>query len=98
MERTPIPLRPDRAALHSAALTSLARAAVAVSRAGLDRTIWPVVFAERQWPHDRDVPLLLRAATVPTSTDTANLVSVTYAFLAALVPLSAGADLLGRGL
>jgi len=50
------------------------------------------------WPGDRDVPLILRAAISPARTADVPLAAVATAFLAALVPVSAGADLLKRGL
>jgi hypothetical protein len=95
----PYPLRPDPSAARSAAVTSLARAAIAASMAALDRRVSITRFAERTWPNDRDVPLLLRAAVPPASTTSATtLTHIALHFFASLVPVSAGAQLLNRGL
>jgi Phage capsid family len=82
------------------ALRSLVRAVIATANGTLDRQgLRPHAYAERAWPHDRDVPVLLRTAVAPIAlADAPALAQVQVAFLAALVPLSAGADLLGRAL
>ena len=64
----------------------------------LDTTIRPLEFAQKQWD-DRKVELVLRAAVNPTAlSNTPALAQITTAFLGALVPASAGADLLARGI
>lgn len=54
----------------------------------------------RNWPHDKDVELLVRAAVSPDSmtTTTALVETALVDFVAALGPQSAGAQLLARGL
>jgi hypothetical protein len=90
----PIPLRPDINASRAAAVMSLSRAAISTGLRALDRN-----FAGPAWPHDRDVELVLRAPTTPTSTvNAAALARVAYSFLAALVPVSAAAALISRSL
>jgi hypothetical protein len=91
-----IPLRPDRDARIAAQVTSLIRAALATGMRTLDRSY---AGPEKAWPHDRDVELLLRTQMVPTSTtNAAALAHVAYAFLSALVPVSAAAALISRSL
>jgi len=68
----PIPLKPDYATARNAAVASLIRAAVASALAALDRHTPARESVERVWPGDRDAPLVLRAATSPISTDTAD--------------------------
>jgi hypothetical protein len=95
----PIPLRPDPTALREANVTSLVRATVALGMNALDPSTLPGDYARRTWPGDRDLPLVLRAAVSPASiANTPALATVAAAFLQALVPQSAGADLLQRGL
>jgi Phage capsid family len=54
---------------------------------------------EKTWPHDRDIDLVLRAPVTPSSTtNTAALARVAYAFVDALVPVSAAAALVARSL
>jgi hypothetical protein len=50
-----------------------------------------------RWGNVKNIEMILRAAVSPTTTNTAPLTQVAVNFLAALVPTSAGADLLGRG-
>jgi Phage capsid family len=95
--RTPIPLRPDPAALAARARKSLARALIASARACFepDRDHHRVV--EKMWPHDDAAALILKTARSPASTaDTALLESVVSA--AVLGATGAGAALLARGL
>src|SRR5262249_52937269 len=72
----------------------------AIGRAKVERGVLrPGEFAARAWPGDRGVELILRAAVSPmTIASSEPLATVGPAFLAALVPLSAGADLLERGI
>lgn len=97
--RQGIPLRPDPGLLQDRAIASLTRAAIAVGMNALDRTLSASHFASHEWPEDRAVEYVLRAAVSPTSTATAAaLVQIAYAFLPALTPMSAAADLFGRAL
>ncbi|HEY7413912.1 MAG TPA: phage major capsid protein [Ktedonobacteraceae bacterium] len=90
-------LRDDADAYREAQVTCLTRAVLATSLAKLDASIKPVDFA-KQW-NDSKVELILRAAVSPTSLSSAPaLAQVTTAFLETLVPMSAGADLLARGI
>jgi Phage capsid family len=94
--QSPIPLRPDSQALNRAAVTSLSRACIATGMRTLDRNYGG---HEKTWPHDRDVELVLRAPMSPTSTtNAAALAQIAYAFVAALVPVSAAAALVARSL
>src|SRR5215472_12591719 len=90
----PIPIpTPD------SAMRSLARATVASGLGALTRSLLPSEHAARTWPEDACVPLLLRAVSdLAMVANTPALTVVAEAFLAALVPQSAGADLLRRGL
>jgi hypothetical protein len=79
-------------------IRSLVRAAIATGVAKLDSNIRPAAYAARQWPNDRTVEHLIRGAVSPLSTSSAPPATVTAAFLTTLIPVSAGADLLARGL
>ena len=57
----PIPLRPAPHAIVDNAMHSLTRAAIAHAAAALDCSVSIVRFAEKTWPNDRDVALLLKA-------------------------------------
>jgi hypothetical protein len=101
--RRPVPARPSRtvepAPAGSDALRSFSRAAIAIARNALDPAVNPGDYAARTWPADRNVPMLLRAAVSPFAlADAPGLVVLGLEFLKALTPVSAGADLLGRGL
>jgi hypothetical protein len=104
MKPVPIPLRPDPDAVREQAVTTLTRAAIAVARGAFDRNTRPADYARKTWGSNesRAVDLVLRAASSPAMTTTSGwaseLAQVTIMFLASLVPQSAGADLLGRGL
>jgi hypothetical protein len=100
-----IPLRPDYEATRHAAVGSLARACVAVARSASDLNSKKELagdYARRTWRDDRTCELVLRAASSPATTTTAGwaaeLAQIRTAFVAALTPVSAGADLLGRAL
>jgi hypothetical protein len=59
----------------------------------------PDEVARSLWGDDRDVALVLRAAVSPTTIAGApGLAQIAKAFLTTLVPMSAGADLLARGI
>jgi hypothetical protein len=95
MAMSAIPLRPDMNAMRAAAAASITRASIATGLHILER----VGGHEKMWPHDRDVDLLLRSAMTPTSTtNAAALIRVAYAFVDALIPLSAAAALISRSL
>src|SRR5262249_42906151 len=92
-----IPLRPDPDALAASSMASLTRAAVAFGRARLDRSSTRVQQV-RAWD-DRTAEILVRAAVSPTTlSNTPALTAISVAFLDALRPASAGADLLSRGI
>jgi hypothetical protein len=79
-------------------VATLTRAALCVALAKLDgRT--PVTEFAKRWREDRQLDTVLRAAVSPASiASTPALAQTTVAFLATLVPVSAGADLLNRAL
>src|SRR5262245_60152557 len=80
------------------AVSGVVRAAIATGLAKLDTTIRPLEFSRQQWD-DHRVELVLRAAASPTAlTNTPALAQIAFAFLNALTPMSAGADLLTRGI
>src|SRR5262245_16055138 len=79
------------------AVTSLVRAAIAMGLAKVDKAIRPLEFARAQWDDSR-LELVLRSAVNPTAlSNTPALAQISFAFLAALTPASAGAALLSRG-
>jgi hypothetical protein len=78
-------------------LRSLARAAIASAMYSLDKGLRN--FERRSWPNDSDVELILRGASPPTSMASApDLAPIVPSFLASLLPLSAGVELLQQGL
>lgn len=81
-------------------MRSLTRATIATGLAALDKGARPVEHASRRgWSDDRGLGLVLRAAVSPTTLgNTPALAQVAVAFLETLVPVSAGADLLARGI
>lgn len=83
-------------------LVPLLRTVIAVANSAFDRTTSPAEFARRNWRDDRGTEYVLRAATSPATTTTTGwaqeLSPVSLVFLAALRGLSAGAELLRRGL
>jgi hypothetical protein len=79
-------------------VTALVRAAIAIGIGTLDKQSYPSDYIKRTWD-DHLANMVLRAATTPaTLAGNAALARVAVAFLETLVPLSAGADLLRRGL
>jgi hypothetical protein len=104
MKPQPIPLRPDPGARRDAVITSLVRASIAAAHNAFDKNVRAVEYAKQHWGsvEARSVELVTRAASAPAMTTTtgwaAELAHVATQFIASLVPQSAGADLLGRGL
>jgi hypothetical protein len=97
--RQGIPLRFDPLAARDEAVRSLVRAVIATALGALDSMTRPAEIARSKWGDDRALDLVLRAAVSPTSlAGTPQLAQVAVAFLKALVPASAGADLLARGI
>jgi hypothetical protein len=94
-----MPLVPDPDARRDASVASLVRAAIAVGISSLDKQTRPQEYAKRTWDADHKVDMILRAAVSPASlAGSPALAHVAIAFLETLIPLSAGADLLRRGL
>jgi hypothetical protein len=94
-----VPLRPDPQAMRDQAIASLVRAAAAIGLAALDGTARAPEHARRRFGEDRGLELALRAAVSPTAlAGTPALAHVAYAYLEALVPASAGADLFNRAI
>jgi hypothetical protein len=92
-------LRDVSSAREDAHVTSLVRACLATGHSKLNPQIRPLEYAKRHWNDDKNVDLILRAAVSPaTLASTSALTQVTTAFFKALVPASAGADLLSRGI
>jgi hypothetical protein len=90
-------LRPDPTAARDAGMRSLVRGAICIARAASEKTR-PSELA-RQWADDRGLDLVLRAAVSPTSVaGTPALSAIAVALLETLIPQSAGAALLARGL
>jgi hypothetical protein len=96
---TPIPLRLDPDARNEEAVRALTRAAIAIGLGARDKTVSPREILRRQWGDDHLSDMCVRASVAPaTIAANAAIVRVGYAFLNALVPMSAGADLLQRGI
>jgi hypothetical protein len=96
--RMGIPLVPDRQSVNRAAVRSLTRAVIASGLTALDKSNRPSEFARRMWGDDRTTELVLRAAVTPaTLAGNPAIAQVAASFLDVLVPMSAGADLLNRG-
>jgi hypothetical protein len=88
-----ISLRPDPGAVRTAAVASVARAALNVARNVRGRSVKP------GWPNDDDAQLLTRAASTPASlANTTALQQVTLHFVESLVPVSAAAAVIARSL
>src|SRR5262245_60181370 len=98
--RAGIPLRPDYGAVRQRNVTSLVRAAIASGRAVFHPEHNPGRLAARTWPSDDGALFLTKAATSPASMTSASALmrTVVYDLLATLGPISAGAQLLQRGL
>jgi hypothetical protein len=89
----------------NASLRSLSRAAVVIGRGALepaDPRATERFVVRRGWDDDRIAGYLTRAAVAPATTTSTGwakeLATVSTAFLAAMIPASAGADLLSRAL
>jgi hypothetical protein len=94
----PEDLRRDPEAARERDVASLVRGVLAIGRSALDTSIRPGDHA-RRWADDRNLDLVLRAAVSPTSVGNSPALSqIAVAFLETLTPLSAGADLLRRGI
>ena len=100
--RQGISYRADPDAIARAAMGSLARAAIATGLASIGRctrTRIDDVLREHGWEDDRVAGLLTRGAVAPMNiADASALMVVAVAFLQALQPASAGAELLAKGL
>jgi hypothetical protein len=94
--RTPVLVPEDRNGGSS--IAPLVRACIAIGLGALDKSARASEHARRQWGDERTLELVLRAATAPaTLAGNPALAHVAVAFLDTLVPVSAGADLLSRG-
>ena len=74
-ERSPIPLRPDRAEAHRVERRSWSRAIAARALTSSERGS-PEKILKTHWPHDERAALILRGAVGPTSTASSGLPSV----------------------
>src|SRR5215471_13618436 len=80
-------------------MRAIARIVVAITQNAFHANSPAHDHVARTWPTDRTLPLVLRAAVTPaTIADNPALAPVAQAFLRALTGVSAGADLLNRGL
>jgi hypothetical protein len=83
---------------------TLVRSVITVAYGKFNPEVTTETFLRRRWRDSETagIGLMLRAASAPAMTTTVGwakeLAQTTQAFLGALTPLSAGADLLGRGL
>jgi hypothetical protein len=92
------PIVPEDLRNGHAAMRSLVRACIAIASAKFDRNVTPADYARREW-EDHNVDLVLRSSVSPTALSNSPALSrVSVAFLQSLVPTSAGADLLQRGI
>jgi hypothetical protein len=96
----PIPLRPDLSAVREANLTTLTRAGIAVAHSAFERRSQPAEIAERMWPDDPAVPLIVRGEATPASLTSAAALAKTIVpdLLVVLGPTSVAAQLLAQGL
>jgi hypothetical protein len=104
MQRVLVPEDLDRSALHERAMTTLVRSVIAVGNSKFNPNTLTKEFLAKRWGSDAAVEIasVMRGASSPAMTTTAGwareLATVSYAFLNALVPVSAGAGLLQRSL
>jgi hypothetical protein len=103
MTPRPIPLRPDPAALDRWALNTLTRSVIVLARSKLDTAIKPSEFTRQHWIDEaKAIDWMTRATSTAAQTTTAGwaaeLAHVVLTFLPSLIPISAGANLLSRGL
>ena len=100
--RQGIPLRPDPLAVRDDAMSSLVRAALATIHSTRNKSVFATQYAKQAWPEDKNADIILRApsdaARLGNPVWAGALAQTALAFLAGLVPLSAGADLLQRAL
>jgi hypothetical protein len=99
------PIKPNYAAAvmrDDAAMGTLVRSVITAANAKFNPSVTTDTFVRRRWGEGEvaNIAQVLRAASAPAMTSTTGwakeLGQTTFAFLANLVPLSAGADLLGR--
>ena len=96
----PIPLRPDPRALVASNVTTVVRVAIAKAMARLDSREDERDILRSRWPNDPTAPLVLRAATNPTTlaANPALSPSLVSDLIATIGPIGAGARLLQAGL
>jgi hypothetical protein len=96
----PIPLRPDPGALVSRNVTALARAAITKAMVPLDPRCDERQYLRTRWPDDSTAPLILRAASQPTTLAANPALGHTFVpdLIATIGPTGAGARLLQAGL
>jgi hypothetical protein len=102
-QRQDVRLRPDPAARAEATIGALVRTCIATAQHQFDKTVAPAEFARRTWGDEAaPVQYLLRAASSPAQISAPSwageLAHVVTVFLPSLTPLSAGVQLLARGL
>jgi hypothetical protein len=98
MDAQPLTTFRKPAAAEPAGLNSLVRAVIARAAAVLDGGVRAADYAAATWPNDAAVPLILRAASVPTTMSSTALAPVVVQFATALRPLSAAGELMARGI
>src|SRR5262245_53212248 len=82
---------------NESAMATFTRAVIAAGLGALDKNTTSAEIA-RRW-NDRSIDLVLRASVTPaTLAGNPAIAQVAVAFLETLVPMSAGADLLNRGI
>src|SRR5262245_39186586 len=97
----PIPLKPDPVAARGVVTRALVRACAAHLIAKNDAAAgFPSEVVARIWPHDSDAHFVTRAAVTPGTTSSIPSLLRTAAadFLTSLGPMSAGSQLLARGM
>jgi hypothetical protein len=96
-----LPIVPEDLDRNGSGVRPLVRACITTGLTAVDRRSGSAADHIRRlgWTDDRDLALVLRAATTPSSlTNTPQLARMAYKFLDTLVGISAGADLLARGI
>jgi hypothetical protein len=89
---------PEVRAVQREHVDSLVHATIGTGLAKLDRNIRANEYVRRIW-NDRNADLIIKAASSPaTIANTPALTEISVAYLETLVPVSAGADLLQRGI
>jgi hypothetical protein len=98
MTPRPIPLIPSPDVRRAAAVRSLTRACIATGICALDKSTRPGEYLKRTWSDDHLADMITRASVAPaTLAGNTALAQVAASFLDVLTPMSAGADLLNRG-